>query len=327
MPIAGRVDFSVIVPVDRNSAAGRTVSSILGQQGAVSFELILVSASPVEVPEDSRILQVHVEERNPALRRNAGSSQARGAILAFIDDDAYAAENWLEKAKAHFSDPLLIVLGGSDPAPDDSTLAELVSDTLLSTPYIGSGVLCHVGPEGVRDITSGHDLALVNLFVRKDHFEAMGGFDPAVGYVGEDTDLIARAIERGVVRYDGALKVFHRRRAFPRAYLTQRWRYRVKTGSLMAQANSPYRKNIKIRVFLGACVLFLTSVLFAPLIGAVLFAGYALLTWALAIGTTRLPIAAWPFIPLFFAAHHATYFAGICWGFARGSLVRVARKK
>ena len=40
---------------------------------------------------------IQVETRNPAIKRNVGASLARGSVLAFIDDDALAPDDWLEK--------------------------------------------------------------------------------------------------------------------------------------------------------------------------------------------------------------------------------------
>ena len=66
---------------------------------------------------------------------------AAGEILAFLDDDAVADPLWLATAVAWLDEhPETLAVGGPDPAPPDSTVAELISDTLLATPGIGSGV-------------------------------------------------------------------------------------------------------------------------------------------------------------------------------------------
>ena len=78
-----------------------------------------------------------------------------------------------------------------DPAPPDSTVPELISDTLLATRYIGSGLACHESRAGVFDLEHASDIALVNLFVRRSAFT---GFDESIGYIGEDTALLVRAV-------------------------------------------------------------------------------------------------------------------------------------
>ena len=67
-------------------------------------------------------------------------------------------------------------------------------------------------------------------------------------YIGEDTSLIASLLPH--VIYHSGVRVFHRRRAFPGPYLRQRWRYRVKTGEMLARGAPAYAKNFKIKAFL-----------------------------------------------------------------------------
>ncbi|HEX9491978.1 MAG TPA: glycosyltransferase [Thermoanaerobaculia bacterium] len=289
------VKVSVIMPVERlGGDAERAIASVLAQQTTFSFELIVVSASPLSRPGVRNVVEIN---RNPATRRNRAVSEARGEILAFIDDDAVADPAWLATAAGHLDQfPNVVALGGPDPAPEDSTNAELVSETLLATPIIGSGIVCHENRPGIFPIRRPSDIALVNLFVRRDAFT---GFDEDVGYIGEDTALIERLMQRGEVIYHSGVRVFHRRRAFPGPYLRQRWRYRVKTGQRIIKDNRVY-------FFLLAGTI---TILVPPL-----WPLYYVVTFILGAGTTRLPMAWWPLLPFAFALHHLTYYFGIVWG-------------
>ena len=126
-----------------------------------------------------------------------------------------------------------------------------------------------------------------------------------IGYIGEDTALIAGLMRRGPVVYHSGVKVYHRRRAFPEAYLRQRWRYRVKTRLTGIHDN-------RIWAFLAAG----TATIVIPALWPV----YYLITLILGAKTTRLPITWWPFPPFAFAAHHLTYYFGILWGLARNAI-------
>jgi len=221
-------------------------------------------------------------------------------VLAFIDDDAVADSYWLANACAYLdANPDVLAVGGPDPAPPDSPISELISDTLLATRYIGSGIAAHENRRGVFDLKRPSDVALVNLFVRRDAFT---GFDESIGYIGEDTALLAQLMQRGRVVYHQDVRVFHRRRAFPGAYLRQRWRYRVKTGQLQSVRRDP---RVTVFVVAGAIGLLLAPIFAIP---------YALLTFILGVPSTRLPIWCWPVIPFAFAMHHLTYWAGIVTG-------------
>ncbi|HYI09960.1 MAG TPA: glycosyltransferase, partial [Thermoanaerobaculia bacterium] len=293
---------SVIMPVERlGGDAERAIASVMGQEAPFPFELILISAEPLTLASQTRFRNVVEPNRNPATRRNRAVSVAAGEILAFLDDDATADPRWLATACAYLDEhPDVLAVGGPDPAPPDSPVAELLSDTLLATRWIGSGVAAHENRRGVFDVKQATDIALVNLFVRRSAFT---GFDEAIGYIGEDTGLLEQLLERGRVVYHDGVRVFHRRRAFPGPYLRQRWRYRVKTGQMMVRGSRSHRNNPKIQAFLVAGFL---GLLLAPLVAI----PYALLTLALAIPATRLPVQWWPAIPFAFAAHHVTYWLG-----------------
>ncbi len=295
------------MPVERHgTTAERAIASVLDQQAPFPFELIVVSAEPL--PMRAGVRNVVEPNRNPATRRNRGVSEARGDILAFIDDDAFAAPGWLATAVGYLdTHPAALALGGPDPAPADSSMQELISETLLATPLIGSGIAAHQNRQGVFALASPTDVALVNLFVRRRAFE---GFDESIGYIGEDTALVAGLLRRGSVVYHGEVRVEHRRRPFPGPYLRQRWRYRVKTGEMLARGGHPEAGRIKAFLIAGL-VMLVVSPLIVP---------YAIVTLILGARTTRLPRSYWPVIPAAFALHHLTYFFAILWGFMRGKL-------
>jgi hypothetical protein len=304
------VKVSVIMPVERTGGdAERAIDSVLGQEAPFPYELILVSAEPLPLSGRNRVRNVVEINRNPATRRNRAVSAAGGEILAFIDDDAIADRHWLATAVKYLdSNPDVLALGGPDPAPDGSPPAELISETLLATPLIGSGVACHENRRGVFPVAAASDIALVNLFVRRSAFT---GFDEQVGYIGEDTRLIEELLERGRVIYHDGVRVAHRRRPFPGPYLRQRWRYRVKTGRLIVRGSRTHRGNPKVWAFLAAGTL---GILLAPLAAI----PYAIVTFSLGARTTRLPVPYWPLLPVAFAAHHLTYYFAIAWGMVQG---------
>ncbi len=303
---------SVIMPVERlGGDAERAIESVLNQEAPFPFELIVITAEPLGPAWDNRVRNVVEKNRNPATRRNRAASVAQGGILAFIDDDACAEPGWLATAVAFFdSHPDVLAIGGPDPAPDDSTPAELLSETLLATRWIGSGVAAHENRRGVFDLQSPSDIALVNLFVRRSLFS---GFDERIGYIGEDTALIEHILRRGRVVYHERVRVVHRRRPFPWPYLRQRWRYRVKTGQLFVEGRRTNES--RILAFLAAGTL-------AIIAGPIVIVPYVLVTYLLGSRATRLPRSERWRIPLAFAAHHLTYYFAILWGMVRGIIRR-----
>lgn len=294
------------MPVERlGGDAERAIQSVLDQEAPFPFELIVVSAEPLALAGRARVRNVIEPNRNPATRRNRAASVAEGELLAFLDDDASADRQWLATAAAFLDQrPDVLAVGGPDPAPPDSPVEELISETLLATRWIGSGVACHENRRGVFDVRRPSDIALVNLIVRRSAFT---GFDESIGYIGEDTGLLEELMRRGRVVYHEGVRVFHRRRAFPGPYLRQRWRYRLKTGQLLASGSRAYRDNPKIWSFLAAGAV---AIVFAPLVAI----PYAIVTLILGASTRRLPARWWPVLPFAFAAHHLVYWVGIVTG-------------
>jgi glycosyltransferase involved in cell wall biosynthesis len=318
---------SVIIASDRvDGSLSDCLSSLQRQDGAPGFEVRIASSSRPRLPEDPGFPWewIEVEARNPAVRRNLASRRANGSVLAFLDDDAEAERGWLAAGLRALDNAE--IAGGPDLGPPDAPYLERVSDLLLATPRIGSGVPAHErrAPEG--PVRSPHDVALCNLFVRRDAWEGLGGLDESLGYVGEDTDFVSRALARGLrVRLDPAVRVGHRRRPFPGGYLAQRWRYRVKTGRLFVERPGLYSGR-RMAAFLSAG--FLASagaaIFGAPFLlpAAVAYAGA---TWAFSFPIWRRDPALFPVVPIAFALHHGTYFAGLLTGIARGLLTVAAR--
>ncbi len=317
----------MIIASDRvESSLSDCLSSLQGQDRPPLFEVLIASSSRPRALHDLTFPWewIPVEERNPAIRRNLAARSAKGRVLAFLDDDAEAEPVWLAsgiRALDHAE-----IAGGPDLGPPGAPYLERVSDLLLATPRIGSGVPAHErhAPEG--PVRSPHDVALCNLFVRREAWEALGGLDESLGYVGEDTDFVSRALARGLrVRLDPSVRVSHHRRPFPGSYLAQRWRYRVKTGRLFVERPGLYSGG-RMAAFLSAGFLASAG---AAVFGATFLVpaalAYAGATWALSFPIWRRDPALFPAVPVAFALHHLTYFAGLLTGIARGLLTVAAR--
>jgi glycosyltransferase involved in cell wall biosynthesis len=321
-------EVSVVIASERvRTLLPECLRSLAASEGAPPFEVLVASAEEPEARASggaSPVSWVPAPSRNPGHRRNLAAARARGRALAFIDDDAAAEPGWLAAGAAALRDAE--IAGGPDPGPRGAPYSERLADLLLATPFIGSGVPAHEWRPRGGPVRSPHDVALCNLFVRRDTFEALGGFDESLGYIGEDTDLVRRALERGArVVLDPAVLVHHRRRGFPGPYLAQRWRYRVKTGRLIVERPGLHARG-RVAGFLAAG--------FAASAGAALFGppfllpalgAYALATVTLSFPVWRRDPALLPAVPFAFAAHHATYFAGLVTGIARGLAGAAAR--
>ena len=319
-------DLSVLIASDRvRTLLPECLRSLQRevQRGGPAIEVVVCSAEPpategLSIP----IRWARADAGNPARRRNAAAREARGRLFAFLDDDATAEPGWLASGAAALEKA--DIAGGPDPGPGDAPWSERLSNLLLATPGIGSGVPAHEWNPRGGPVRTAHDVALCNLFVRRETFEKLGGFDESFGYIGEDTDFVRRAMDGGArVVLEPAARVRHRRRAFPGPYLAQRWRYRVKTGRLLVEKPGLHARGRVVAFLAAAFAASVALVLFGPRFLLPAAGLYAALTWALSFPIWRRDLALFPAVPLAFAAHHLTYLAGLITGIGRGVFATV----
>ncbi len=197
------VDITVVAPTfERVDRLSRLVAALEAQDLAVDrFEVLIVDdASSDETPAvlselvaaatvDLRALRLEVNG-GPAAARNAGWREARGRVVAFIDDDCTPEPGWVSALLRAFdrNDRLGVVQGRTcaDAGPRGTwSVAREIGD---ETPWF----------EGC------------NIAYRRAALEATGGFDEQIRWYGEDTAAGWKVIESGWERdFEGRAVVVH----------------------------------------------------------------------------------------------------------------------
>jgi glycosyltransferase involved in cell wall biosynthesis len=212
MPL-DRPAVSVIIPTyKRPQSLKRCLKSLMKQSlPAGDFEVIAVDdGGPGGLPEELqkyhaplRLRLLEQEHRGPARARNLGARHARGAYLAFIDDDCRAEPLWLAG-----------LMHGLQKGPGRA-VGGLTLNGLPGNPYAAASQLLHdqfskwenSGPQGVRFIASN------NFALSAKEFEALGGFDESFKQAGgEDREFCRRWLLAGKtleIRSDARIWHYH----------------------------------------------------------------------------------------------------------------------
>jgi glycosyltransferase involved in cell wall biosynthesis len=313
---------SVIVLFDRDEPEP-CLSSLLAQEG-VEFEVIGIVNPGSSIQAGGMLKIIESFDRNPARRRNIAAAETRGQILAFIDDDARAPGDWLRQGAGIFSEnPDMAGFGGANVAPGDQGIFERLSDLILNTPLIGSGNPTY-SQRGIPRPARPGDLHLSNFFVKKDAFKDIGGFNEALGYGAEDSELMYVGEKRYGMKFwfFPQLAVEHRRRPFGLPYLKQRFKFRRQNGRLLLVYPSMYLNNRSLQAGVGAIVAAVIGIVLWPWLWKWVALFYYVITTALSLRSSsptksRLMVFI-PFLPLAYFIHHVTYLFGLLFGILEG---------
>ncbi len=181
---------SIIIPSARPQKVARTVCGLLDQTAlAVVLEILIVTPYPNESADrrhDSSLVRVVPVDtlHPPGKMRNIGASEATGDYLAFIDDDCVPAANWLD---------ILLTVMASSP------LVAMTGCRVVSGEpgFWGKGAdLCLFMAYQYTTKQQNIDLGSAAVMVRREVFEAVGGFDESL-MASEDWDFSLRLRQAG----------------------------------------------------------------------------------------------------------------------------------
>lgn len=212
---------------DRRGALRRALHSLSEQTVPLHELIVVVDHNPgllswVRELFPDAIAIGNQEAPGLAGTRNTGVRAASGDVVAFLDDDARAAADWVERLTSGYSEPRVLGVGGA-------VIPTFISgrpgwlpeefDWVVGCTYRGL-------PETRSTV---RNLIGTNMSFRREAIEQAGGFSLALGRVGdnclgcEETELCIRLkhnVPDGVLLYDPTARVSHE---VPRARTTLRY--------------------------------------------------------------------------------------------------------
>lgn len=186
--------FSLIIPV----APGRGAE-------------IINSINNLDYPE-SEFEVVAVRGMNPSENRNLGARQAKGEILAFLDDDAAIPVGYLREAEKFFEKyPDVDIVGGPQLTSKEEQGFSRFSWYALSSIFGAWKVSNRYAVRRTRFNVDETAVSSANLLCKKRVMESIS-FDTGL-FPGEDPKFIADAAKAGFnIAYYPSIFLYHRRR-------------------------------------------------------------------------------------------------------------------
>lgn len=194
------IAVTVVIPVlDGAATIGTVLSALAAQAGApAAAEVIVVDNGSTDAT--AAIVAAHgvrflrEPRRGPSAARNRGLREARGEIVAFLDDDTVPTRRWLAELLVPFDDLAVVVTGGEV----ESLLPSSPAQRFAARYWLQRSNAWR--PAGFGTAPSG------NLAVRRAAALEIGGFDEGL-LTAEDVDFSMRLM----ARFD--TRVVHRPRA------------------------------------------------------------------------------------------------------------------
>ena len=284
------------------------------------YEVILVVDSAGIEEESENFYIITIEDSNPAAKRNAGARAARGEILAFIDDDARARKDWLENGVSFLSRyPGAAGVGGPRLLPDGASFRQKATDIIAHSAFFGNGHGNWQEMQIQNKVPHGM-INSCNYFVRRELFLELGGYNEAIGYGGEDTEFIYRAVCDGgcLFAYTWDLIVYHPPRRFGWGLIKQRFHYRVQNGKMLWVHPGLYLSRWTFSVGLFGITAFIVASLLEPVVFPVGIGLYVLCAVLVSLNYARYDARFVLVLPAAFFIHHVIYYLAIWKGILTG---------
>jgi len=202
--------LSFVVPAYNEEAyLPACLESILAQTRELGepVEIIVVNNASTDRTREvalgySGVRVVDEPHKGLTFARQAGFAASTGELIANVDSDSRLTSGWVEKVLATFAaEPKIVSLSGPF-IYYDLTPWQRVSVRLF---YMLAFVVYVMNRWVLR---AGSMVQGGNFVLRRDALLKIGGFNTAIAFYGEDTDIARRMSQVGEVKFTFRLKMF-----------------------------------------------------------------------------------------------------------------------
>lgn len=173
----------------------------------VSTEIIVVNNGSTDGTRDvasrnSKIRVIDQPLRGLTHARQAGFLVCTGELIANVDADSRLPAGWLMRVLAEFDTrPKMVALSGPLVYYDLNPIKGQLVKIFYGVAWVTYALIRYV-------LRVGSMVQGGNFVIRRESLERIGGFNLAISFYGEDTDVARRLNQVGEVRFTFGLKMF-----------------------------------------------------------------------------------------------------------------------
>ena len=205
-PSAAHFDCSIIIPVwNKRELTEQCVSELARVTSGISYEVIIVDNHSTDGTADfleqlSGDIQIIRNSENLGFAKacNQGARAARGRFLVFLNNDTIPLSHWLTALVAEVTSHPEVGIVGSKLLYEDDTIqhAGVVFSREALMPYHPYRRV-HRDHPAVNRRRIFQSVTAACMLIRREIFEAEGGFDEAFQNGFEDVDLCLKVGDKG----------------------------------------------------------------------------------------------------------------------------------
>lgn len=248
----------VVCTFNRADFLDKCLESLLKQVDSPSFEIVVVDnnstdrtahvAQEASAQKDIPLQYVFLKEMGLSRARNTGVQAARGEIVAFIDDDAVAEVDWVNKIEKGFQlFPQAVAEGGAVKGDYEIPKPDWLPIDLLFSISVGD-----LGSQP-RLMNASESMVGCNMAFRRQLFQQRGLFATSLGrtglslLAGEEVEFCNRLHDHGdPILYNPEMVIKHRvpKERLTKEYIRKRMYW---NGRSIARADVEHGNSIWVR--------------------------------------------------------------------------------
>lgn len=194
---------SVIIPAhNEEQNIANAVRALLVQDYPL-FEVIVVDNASEDntafIASQFPVTVLHEKNKGTMWACETGRKHATGQIIARMDADCIPHKSWLSQSVKYFNDPRVVAVSGSVDYHDANAIFRSLASFTQKNIYSFAN---HVTQKHFK---IGAVMLGGNSFIRAKTLEEIGGFNTAITFYGDDTDIAKRLVKKGRVLFSPAL--------------------------------------------------------------------------------------------------------------------------